>query len=116
MSAVGLEPLPRPTRIGRRRPARPSRPAGRRSARILDRAEGNPFFLEEIVRHLIDLGRIVRGATAGGRRRADDVELPDTVHGVLAARIDLLRPASKRVLQAAAVVGRMFWPAGAPAG
>jgi class 3 adenylate cyclase len=79
--------------------------------RILERAEGNPFFLEEIVRQLIDEQLIVR---SGDRWRAisgiEDVEIPDTVQGVLAARIDLLAPAEKRTLQSAAVVGRIFWP------
>ena len=80
-------------------------------ARILERAEGNPFFLEEIIRHLIDEGSIVR---ADDRWHAapgiGDVEIPDTVQGVLAARIDLLDPVEKRALQRAAVVGRVFWP------
>jgi class 3 adenylate cyclase len=79
--------------------------------RILARAEGNPFFLEEIVRHLIDEGRIER---SGDRWRAapgiGDVEVPDTVQAVLAARIDLLDAPHKRALQRAAVVGRVFWP------
>jgi len=78
---------------------------------ILARAEGNPFFLEEIIRKLIDEGRIVREAD---RWRAaagiDDVVVPDTVQAVLAARIDLLAPKEKRALQSAAVVGRVFWP------
>jgi class 3 adenylate cyclase len=84
-------------------------------SRILERGEGNPFFLEEILRHLIDGGHVFfeagrwRGATAIG-----DVEIPDTVQAVLAARIDLLEPAAKRLLQGAAVVGRDFWPG--PAG
>jgi class 3 adenylate cyclase/tetratricopeptide (TPR) repeat protein len=79
-------------------------------AQILERAEGNPFFLEEILRHLIDEGGIVR---AGDRWTATDelvqVELPDTVQAVLAARIDLLEPREKRTLQQASVVGRVFW-------
>ena len=79
--------------------------------RILERAEGNPFFLEEIVRHLIDEGVIVRDAD---RWRAAstiaEVQIPDTVQAVLAARIDLLDPMEKRALQRAAVVGRVFWP------
>ena len=79
--------------------------------RIVERAEGNPFFLEEILRKLIDEGRIVRD---GERWRASgdigDVEIPDTVQAVLAARIDLLEAEEKRALQAAAVVGRVFWP------
>jgi tetratricopeptide (TPR) repeat protein len=80
-------------------------------ARILERAEGNPFFLEEIVRQLIDEGHLVR---EGDRWRAlDEIErvvIPDTVQAVLAARFDLLDGQDKRVLQAAAVVGRVFWP------
>jgi class 3 adenylate cyclase len=81
------------------------------SQRILDRAEGNPFFLEEVIRHLIDEGHIVREenrwrAAAG----IEEVAIPDTVQTVLAARIDLLEPTDKRVLQGAAVVGRVFWP------
>jgi class 3 adenylate cyclase/tetratricopeptide (TPR) repeat protein len=78
--------------------------------RILTRAEGNPFFLEEILRHLIDDGMIVR---SGDRWRAvveiGDIEIPDTVQAVLAARIDLLAAEEKRTLQSAAVVGRVFW-------
>ncbi len=79
-------------------------------ARILERAEGNPFFLEEMLRHLIDEGGIVRD---GGRWQATDrlrgVELPDTVQAVLAARIDLLEPREKKTLQQASVIGRTFW-------
>jgi class 3 adenylate cyclase/tetratricopeptide (TPR) repeat protein len=78
--------------------------------RILGQAEGNPFFLEEILRQLIDAGAIVR---SGDRWRATaevlDVTIPDTIQGVLAARIDLLDREEKRALQAAAVVGRVFW-------
>jgi len=78
--------------------------------RILERAEGNPFFLEEIVRRLVDGGMIER---VGDRWRAtagiEAVEIPDTVQAVLAARIDLLDATDKRIAQAAAVVGRVFW-------
>ncbi|MEX2652307.1 MAG: adenylate/guanylate cyclase domain-containing protein [Acidimicrobiia bacterium] len=78
---------------------------------IMSAAEGNPFFLEEIVRHLIDQGHIVRkeGSWVAGDA-LDTVKVPDTVQSVLAARIDLLGPLEKRVLQRAAVVGRIFWP------
>jgi hypothetical protein len=77
---------------------------------IVDTAEGNPFFLEEIVLQLVDTGAIV---VAGDGRRATaaaaEITIPDTVHGVLAARIDALSPDEKRVLQEAAVIGRVFW-------
>ena len=80
-------------------------------ARIVERTGGNPFFVEEILRHLIDQGRITR---AGDGWRAEPgltaVAIPDTVQAVLAARIDLLAGDEKRGLQAAAVVGRVFWP------
>jgi hypothetical protein len=83
---------------------------GETRASILARAEGNPFFLEEILRQLIDEGCLVHGE---GRWRATEklpaVKLPDTVQGVLAARIDLLQPREKQTLQQASVVGRIFW-------
>jgi class 3 adenylate cyclase/tetratricopeptide (TPR) repeat protein len=84
-------------------------PAGLRE-RIVERAGGNPFFAEEIVRHLVDR----RGdASADSARAGSDVTaipIPDTVQAVIAARIDLLPHDEKRALQAAAVVGRIFWP------
>ncbi len=77
---------------------------------ILARAEGNPFFLEEILRQLIDTGVVRR---AGDRWSAavgiEEVDIPDTVQGVLAARIDMLPQDDRRVLRAASVVGRTFW-------
>jgi class 3 adenylate cyclase len=80
--------------------------------RIVERAGGNPFFVEEILRHLID-GGLIALAESGWRAAPGvaEVEIPDTVQAVLAARIDLLDAAEKRALQAAAVVGRVFWPA-----
>ena len=78
--------------------------------RIVERAGGNPFFAEEIVRHLVDR-RGARGPAGGTESDVASVPIPDTVQAVIAARIDLLRPDEKRALQAAAVVGRIFWPA-----
>jgi len=80
-------------------------------ARILGRAEGNPFFTEEIVRMLIEQGAIER-QNGGWRttKRLADVPIPDSVHGVLAARIDLLDARPREVLRRCAVVGRVFWP------
>jgi class 3 adenylate cyclase/tetratricopeptide (TPR) repeat protein len=78
--------------------------------RILEHAEGNPFFLEEIIRQLIDAGGIVRDRDRWlATSDVLQVAIPDTIQGVLAARIDLLAPEEKRALQAAAVVGRVFW-------
>lgn len=77
---------------------------------IIRKAEGNPFFVEEIVRMLMEQEAIVDD---GGRWRAARhiaaVPLPDTVQGVIAARLDRLPEDEKRVLQQAAVIGRIFW-------
>jgi class 3 adenylate cyclase len=77
---------------------------------VVDRAEGNPFFVEEIVRTLIDRGVLEQqNGSWIVRELPGDLVVPDTVQAVLAARIDLLEPAEKAALQAAAVIGRTFW-------
>jgi class 3 adenylate cyclase len=88
--------------------------------RILEKAEGNPFFLEEIVHMLIDRGMLVcaEPVSSGWRvaleyERSSEIAdpvIPDTVQGVLMARFDLLTPSERDVLQHAAVIGRYFWP------
>ena len=76
---------------------------------ILAKADGNPFFLEELLQSLID-GGFARGD--GKRIVARDgmarLDIPDTVQGVVAARIDRLPADAKRVLQTASVLGRLF--------
>jgi class 3 adenylate cyclase len=77
---------------------------------IVEHAEGNPFFVEELLATLIDRGVLKR--QNGGWTCAElhgGFEVPDTVQAVLAARIDLLPAAEKAALQAAAVIGRVFW-------
>ena len=82
----------------------------RLTGEILARAEGNPFFIEEILRRLIDEGALVRvGDAWAATDTAARIVLPETVQGLLAARIDTLPDEEKRVLQEAAVVGRVFW-------
>lgn len=79
--------------------------------RILARAEGNPFYIEEILRMLIDRGAIEREGS--GWRSTDllaDMPIPDSVHGVIAARIDLLDAPSRDALRRCSVIGRRFWP------
>ena len=76
---------------------------------ILTRAEGNPFFVEEVIRMLIDRGAIVReGERWVATDRVAGVEIPDTLHGLLLARIDRLPQESKRTLRVASVIGRQF--------
>jgi class 3 adenylate cyclase/DNA-binding SARP family transcriptional activator len=73
-------------------------------------AEGNPFFVEEVVGALIDQGVLER-ANGGWKvhQMPADFALPDSVQAVLAARIDLLGRPEKAALQAASVIGRVFW-------
>lgn len=76
---------------------------------ILRKAEGNPFFVEEIIRMLIDQGAIVRrngGWVAGVA--IEKVEIPDNVEGLLMARIDRLPEEAKQILRVASVIGRQF--------
>ena len=81
------------------------------ASKIAERAAGNPFFAEEMVRDLAERG-VLRGnrsayvSTAG----AAEVSVPATVQATIAARIDRLAPAAKRTLSAAAVIGSRFDP------
>src|SRR5947209_11388990 len=79
---------------------------GAARSRLVDRAEGNPLFIEEMLDSLIDRGLVAH--IDGDWTVAEllpDSEIPDTVQAVVAARIDLLGPSEKTALQAAAVVG-----------
>jgi predicted ATPase len=73
---------------------------------LIERTEGNPFFLEESVRALVETG-ILTGEPGAYRltRPLPDIAVPATVQAVLAARIDRLPPDAKRLLQTAAVIG-----------
>lgn len=78
-------------------------------ARMLERSEGNPFFLEEIIRGLIDSGVLRRsGERWVTTTDVDHLGIPTTLRGVLAARMDRLAPPAKAVLQRASVAGRFF--------
>ena len=77
---------------------------------VAERAEGNPFFAEELIATLADRGVLAR--RSGGWSFGElppDLRVPDTVQAVLAARIDLLPRPGKAALQTAAVIGRVFW-------
>jgi class 3 adenylate cyclase len=76
---------------------------------ITDKAAGNPFFAEEIVRDLAERG-VLRGTRSAYESTADagEVSVPATLQATIAARIDRLVPAAKRTLSAAAVIGSKF--------
>jgi len=77
-------------------------------ATLLATAEGNPLYAEEYVRMLIDRGHLLH---EGGRWRlaAGDLPVPESVHGLIAARLDDLPADQKQLLQDAAVVGKIVW-------
>jgi class 3 adenylate cyclase/tetratricopeptide (TPR) repeat protein len=76
---------------------------------ILNKAEGNPFFVEEVIRTLIDSEYIVQENNHWrATREIVNVSIPDTLTGVLSARIDRLPENTKHVAQTAAVLGRIF--------
>jgi class 3 adenylate cyclase/tetratricopeptide (TPR) repeat protein len=79
--------------------------------RVLASTEGNPFFVEEMLHMLIEQGAIERH---GDRWQPSDglsrIAVPDSVHGVIAARLDLLDTESREAIRRCAVVGRVFWP------
>jgi len=76
---------------------------------IADRAAGNPFFAEEMVRELAERG-VLEGKSGAYKSTAEvsEVSVPATVQATIAARIDRLDPKAKRTLSAAAVIGSRF--------
>ena len=77
-------------------------------ATIIERTQGNPFFIEEMVQVLFDQGVLVRDGPVSLAKPLTSIEIPSTVKGILAARIDKLAPADKDLLQSLAVIGKEF--------
>jgi len=83
---------------------------------IIEKTEGNPFFMEETVQVLLDEGALVREQSRAGTpappvrltKALGELKIPPTVQGILAARIDRLAPDAKDLLQTLAVIGREF--------
>jgi class 3 adenylate cyclase/tetratricopeptide (TPR) repeat protein len=80
---------------------------------VVEGAEGNPFYVEELIKMLAEDGVILRGEERWWVEldRLGQVRVPSTLTGVLQARLDSLPPAEKALLQRASVVGRLFWGA-----
>ena len=75
---------------------------------IIERTQGNPFFMEEIVRALVEQGLLVRNGLTRLTKPLIETRIPPTVHGILAARIDALSASEKDLLQTLAVIGKDF--------
>ena len=78
-------------------------------AALLARAGGNPLYAEEYVRMLADRGFLKKVGGTWRLERADELPLPESVQGIIAARLDALSPEEKTLLQDAAVLGRVSW-------
>jgi predicted ATPase/class 3 adenylate cyclase len=79
---------------------------------IVSKTDGNPFFLEEVVRTLIDSGAVVRDETGMNWRQAtkiEDITIPDTLQTLLISRFDRLEEEVRQTLQLASVIGRSFY-------
>jgi len=76
---------------------------------ILSKAAGNPLFMEEFTRNLVENGTIEKqGQVYTARKNIEAIQVPDTIQGIIAARMDRLEDDLKRTLQVASVIGRDF--------
>jgi class 3 adenylate cyclase len=81
---------------------------------VLEKAEGNPLFVEEVIRMLVDRGFVQREADGGSAaewrltRDVEDIDIPDNLQSLLLARIDRLPEDVRHTLRVAAVIGRQF--------
>ena len=75
---------------------------------IIEKTQGNPFFMEEIVRALVEQGVLVRNGATRLTKPLTEIHVPPTVHGILASRIDALPASEKGLLQTLAVIGKDF--------
>jgi class 3 adenylate cyclase/tetratricopeptide (TPR) repeat protein len=75
---------------------------------IIEKTEGNPFFMEETVQVLLDEGALVRNGTVKLTKALSELKIPPTVQGILAGRMDRLPADEKDLLQALAVMGKEF--------
>jgi tetratricopeptide (TPR) repeat protein len=101
---IGLSPLSTEdtVRLMSSLAERPLMDAGAQQA-LVERSGGNPLYITEYVRLAAERGWLDR------LRRGEDLPLPDTIQAIIAARLDLLDTEGKALIQAAAVVGRVFW-------
>ncbi|TML79882.1 MAG: hypothetical protein E6G04_04505 [Actinobacteria bacterium] len=97
-ATIPMGPLPRDRAVEMLEALAPTLPHSLRES-VVERAGGNPFYLEELARLLV-----ARGPEKSG------VPVPGSIQSLVAARLDALPPASKRLLQDAAVVGAELWP------
>ncbi|MCA9994293.1 MAG: AAA family ATPase [Anaerolineales bacterium] len=81
-------------------------------ALVIEKADGNPYYVAELIETLIEQAVLVKDVTNGrwhATRAIDNLQLPDTLQNLFLSRIDILLPAEKQLLQMAATIGHVFW-------
>ncbi len=78
-------------------------------ARLLQQVGGNPLFAEQVIHLLTEQGAVHRRGRVAELAATADLPMPDTLSGLISARLDALPPQQKALLGAAAVIGRVFW-------
>lgn len=110
---LNLEPLSRldSRRLVREMLKRVDKVPGKLRDLIIDRAEGNPFYMEELIKSLIDDGVIIKGEKQWTleMERLNPDRVPGTLVGVLQSRLDSFPAGQRALMQRASVVGRIFW-------
>jgi class 3 adenylate cyclase/tetratricopeptide (TPR) repeat protein len=77
---------------------------------VQDKAEGNPFYLEELVNSLIESETLIRdNGSWKATKHITETDISSTIHGVISGRLDRLEKETKRILQEASVIGRAFY-------
>src|SRR5436190_5261477 len=108
VTSLYLEPLPRPAMETLLAGLVPGLPEELRN-QILERAEGIPLYAVETVRMLLDRGLLAHDGTAfRPTGQIETLEVPETLHALVAARLDGLNPEERRLVQAASVLGKTF--------
>src|SRR5215208_5100446 len=79
------------------------------AANIQHAAEGNPLFVEELVRMLVDDGTLVLEDGRWIAREVGELPIPPSINALLAARLDRLEPEEQTIIQCASVIGKQFW-------
>jgi class 3 adenylate cyclase/tetratricopeptide (TPR) repeat protein len=80
---------------------------------IIEQAEGNPYYIEEMIRMLVEDGILVKEEPVWHIQpgRLSDIRIPSTLTGIIQARLDSLPKQERTILQQASIVGRVFWDA-----
>jgi class 3 adenylate cyclase len=79
---------------------------------VIQQSEGNPYYIKELLQQMMEEGILQKDEQSGQwheTRRATSLDLPDSLQSLLLARVDRLSPIERQVVQAAAVIGNVFW-------